>query len=129
MCRLHRLLRELFPGGRYRLAMSDWHFLVDRDDYRTTRVVQFAPASLDEGEVRLRVDAFGFTANNITYAAAGDMIGYWTFFPAPDPGDANRGFQPRARPRAVPILRSPLSSGEEWPPSAAASHPGRSGKN
>lgn len=67
--------------------MSDWHFLVDRDDYRTTRVVEFAPGSLDEGEVRLRVDAFGFTANNITYAAAGDMIGYWTFFPAPDQGD------------------------------------------
>ena len=67
--------------------MSDWHFLVDRNDYRTTRVIEFAPASLDEGEVRLRVDTFGFTANNITYAAAGDMIGYWTFFPAPELGD------------------------------------------
>jgi hypothetical protein len=72
---------------RYRLAMSDWHFLVDRDDYRNTRVVDTSPAALDDGEVRLRVDAFGFTANNITYAAAGDMIGYWTFFPAPDLGD------------------------------------------
>jgi hypothetical protein len=48
------------------------------------------PTSLDEGEVRLRVDAFGLTANNITYAAAGDMIGYWTFFPAPDLGDGVR---------------------------------------
>jgi hypothetical protein len=67
--------------------MHDSHFLVDRDDYRTTRVAEFAPAPLDEGEVRLRVDAFGLTANNITYAAAGDMIGYWTFFPAPDSGD------------------------------------------
>jgi hypothetical protein len=67
--------------------MSDWHLLVDRDDYRTTRVVEFEPAPLDEGEVRLKVDAFGFTANNVTYAAAGDMIGYWTFFPAPDAGD------------------------------------------
>jgi hypothetical protein len=77
------------PGQKpqYGRAMTDWHFLVDRDDYRTTRVVEFAPSSLGEGEVRLRVDAFGFTANNITYAAAGDMIGYWTFFPAPDPGD------------------------------------------
>jgi hypothetical protein len=74
-------------AGRYRQAMSHWHFLVDRDDFRTTRVVEFAPAPLHEGEVRLRVDAFGFTANNITYAAAGDMIGYWTFFPAPDAGD------------------------------------------
>ena len=67
--------------------MSDWHFLVDRDDYRNTRVVDASPAALDEGEVRLRVDGFGFTANNITYAAAGDMIGYWTFFPAPELGD------------------------------------------
>ncbi len=36
--------------------------------------------------MRLRVDAFGFTANNITYAAAGDLIGYWTFFPASEHG-------------------------------------------
>ena len=74
-------------SDRYRHAMSDWHFLVDRDDFRTNRVVDFSPTALDDGEVRLRVDAFGFTANNITYAAAGDMIGYWTFFPAPDLGD------------------------------------------
>ncbi len=67
--------------------MTDWHFLVDRDDYRNTRLVDATPAELDEGEVRLRVDSFGFTANNITYAAAGDMIGYWTFFPPPDVGD------------------------------------------
>jgi hypothetical protein len=67
--------------------MSDWHFLVDRDDYRNTRVVDATPAALHDGEARLRVDAFGFTANNVTYAAAGDMIGYWTFFPAPDLGD------------------------------------------
>jgi len=67
--------------------MSSWHFLVDRTDYRRTRVVEFTPEALGDGEVRLRVDAFGLTANNITYAAAGDMIGYWTFFPAPDLGD------------------------------------------
>jgi hypothetical protein len=67
--------------------MSDWHFLVDRDDYRNTRVADASPTDLGDGEVRLRVDGFGFTANNITYAAAGDMIGYWTFFPAPDVGD------------------------------------------
>ena len=67
--------------------MTDWHFLVDRSDYRSTKVVEFEPAELDGGEIRVRVDAFGFTANNVTYAAAGDMIGYWTFFPAPDLDD------------------------------------------
>ncbi len=40
-----------------------------------------------DGQIRVRVDAFGFTANNVTYAAAGDMIGYWKFFPAPDTDD------------------------------------------
>ena len=29
-----------------------------------------------------RVDKFGLTANNITYGVAGDIIGYWQFFPA-----------------------------------------------
>jgi hypothetical protein len=67
--------------------MSDWQFLVDRSDYRSTRVAEVAPSPLGDGEVRLRVDAFGFTSNNVTYAAAGDIIGYWTFFPAPDLGD------------------------------------------
>ncbi len=67
--------------------MTDWHFLVDRNDYRHTKVVEFEPEHLGDGEIRVRVDAFGFTANNVTYAAAGDMIGYWAFFPAPDLGD------------------------------------------
>ncbi len=66
--------------------MAHWHFLVDRDDYRHTCVVEASRAELGADEVRLRVDAFGLTANNVTYAAAGDLIGYWTFFPAPDAG-------------------------------------------
>ena len=73
--------------GRYVRAMFYWHFLVDRDDYRNTRVVEAFRPALADGEVRLRVDAFGLTANNITYAAAGDLIGYWTFFPPPPVGD------------------------------------------
>ena len=68
-------------------AMSAWHVLIDRGDYRHTALVDADSATLADGEVRLAVDAFGLTANNITYAAAGDMIGYWTFFPAPTTGD------------------------------------------
>ena len=67
--------------------MTNWDFLVDRSDYRNTTLADAAPAPLADGEARLRVDAFGFTANNVTYAAAGDMIGYWNFFPAPDTDD------------------------------------------
>ncbi len=37
---------------------------------------------LGDGEVRLRIESFAVTANNITYAVIGDMFGYWNFFPA-----------------------------------------------
>ncbi|MGQ0798974.1 MAG: DUF2855 family protein [Pseudomarimonas sp.] len=61
-------------------------FQVRKDHFETHRVVQtedVADASLlKDGEVLLRVDQFAFTANNITYAVAGDSLGYWQFFPA-----------------------------------------------
>src|SRR5262245_48931720 len=59
-------------------------FLVRRDDLRTTRFAAPAPDRLDpaDGQVLLRVDEFAFTANNITYAVAGDLLSYWNFFPA-----------------------------------------------
>jgi len=37
---------------------------------------------LDAGQILLRVDRFALTANNVTYGAVGDMVGYWQFFPA-----------------------------------------------
>ena len=36
---------------------------------------------LADGQVRVAVDRFALTANNITYAAFGDMMDYWKFFP------------------------------------------------
>ena len=38
------------------------------------------------GEVVLRLDRFALTTNNITYAAFGDAMNYWQFFPTGDPG-------------------------------------------
>jgi hypothetical protein len=48
-----------------------------------------APAAraLAPGEVRLAVEHFALTANNITYAAFGETLKYWQFFPAPTPGE------------------------------------------
>lgn len=61
---------------------------VDRNDLHRARVVRAAPAPLDEGQARLRVDAFGLSSNNITYAVFGDALRYWDFFPAHrDAGD------------------------------------------
>ena len=36
---------------------------------------------LENGDVLLKVERFAYTANNITYAVAADMVGYWQFFP------------------------------------------------
>jgi Protein of unknown function (DUF2855) len=58
-------------------------FLVRRDDLRETLVsVSAEPSTLDEGQALLRVDTFGLTANNITYAVFGEAMHYWDFFPA-----------------------------------------------
>lgn len=55
---------------------------VQRDDLRRTRLVEFEAPALSDGEIRVAIDKFGLTANNVTYALTGDMIGYWKFYPA-----------------------------------------------
>lgn len=65
--------------------MSSYSLEVVRTDLTNTRLVDLAePAdvALGDGEAIIRVDKFGLTANNITYGVAGDIIGYWQFFPA-----------------------------------------------
>lgn len=39
---------------------------------------------LPDGAVRLAIESFSVTANNVTYAVVGDGFKYWDFFPAPD---------------------------------------------
>jgi hypothetical protein len=60
-------------------------FLLKCDDLRTYRFVPAEPPgddSLQQGQVLLRIEKFGLTANNITYAVLGDAMSYWDFFPA-----------------------------------------------
>ena len=55
-----------------------------KSDITQSRVVESeldTGTPLVAGEVLLKVDKFGFSANNVTYAAAGDQLGYWQFFP------------------------------------------------
>ena len=50
-----------------------------------TRFVRATLAEPGPGQIIVRIDGFALTANNITYGVAGDSIGYWQFFPAPQP--------------------------------------------
>jgi hypothetical protein len=56
---------------------------VRKDNWSETRVTaEPLPATLGDNEVLFRVDSLALTANNISYAASGDSLGYWGFFPA-----------------------------------------------
>ena len=57
-------------------------FEVDRADLHRTRIVDDPAGALPENAVRLRIDSFALTSNNITYAVFGDAMQYWNFFPA-----------------------------------------------
>jgi hypothetical protein len=59
-------------------------FLVKRDDFRECRLAEQAMPETEPGQALLRVDTFGLTANNITYAVFGEAMSYWSFFPAED---------------------------------------------
>ena len=56
--------------------------LTKKDDLRDTRIAESARPDISDGEVLLRVDRFGLTANNVTYAVFGEAMSYWNFFPA-----------------------------------------------
>jgi hypothetical protein len=64
------------------MPMTD--FLVKRDDLRECRIAESEDPDLGPGQALLRVDSFGLTANNVTYAVLGDLMSYWGFFPAED---------------------------------------------
>lgn len=56
--------------------MNTTRFLVRQDDLATTRCLHAPAPALAPGQVRVRVDRFAYTSNNITYAAFGDAMHY-----------------------------------------------------
>src|SRR3954451_16553598 len=64
--------------------MTAWDLLVSRSDLTTTRLDSVDEPEPARGQVVLRLDRVGLTANNVTYAVMGDAMSYWQFFPAPE---------------------------------------------
>ncbi|KPP95088.1 DUF2855 family protein [Erythrobacter sp. HL-111] len=58
---------------------------VRKDALERAELVHVEPMGLADGAVRLAVESFSVTANNVTYAVVGDGFKYWDFFPAPAP--------------------------------------------
>ena len=64
--------------------MTITSFQILKADLHQTRLKQSPQLPLSSGEVRLAIGRFAFTANNITYAAFGDAMRYWQFYPTSD---------------------------------------------
>ena len=80
-----------------------------RHDLSQSRVAEASLPPLGDGEVRLRIESFSVTANNVTYAVVGDSFGYWNFFP----GEGDWGVVPMWGHAVVEETRHPdFSVGE-----------------
>jgi len=64
--------------------MSTTTLEVRKDQLDQTRLVTSEDAALADGQVRVRIYHFALTSNNITYAAFGEGMQYWQFFPTAD---------------------------------------------
>jgi len=59
-----------------------------RKDRLSTSILRTTPLGpLADGNVRVAIENFALTSNNITYAAMGDAMQYWQFYPVADSGD------------------------------------------
>ena len=60
--------------------------LINKTNLRETKWHQDSPPELAENQVRLALEAFALTANNVTYATfGGPPMHYWDFFPCSVP--------------------------------------------
>ncbi|HUH73963.1 MAG TPA: DUF2855 family protein [Chitinophagales bacterium] len=58
-----------------------YQLIVNRKDFHDFRISKTTPESLEDGQILVKINQFAFTSNNITYAAVGEKVGYWNFFP------------------------------------------------
>ncbi len=60
-------------------------FRVEKQNIYNVDHTQTQLAPLEEGAVRLKIELFAFTSNNVTYAVTGFKLKYWNFFPTEEP--------------------------------------------
>ncbi|MEM9303651.1 MAG: DUF2855 family protein [Pseudomonadota bacterium] len=59
---------------------------VRTDQLDEVRRVPAQARAIGAGEIEVAIDRAALTANNVTYGAVGNEVGYWRFFPASEPG-------------------------------------------
>lgn len=59
-------------------------FQIKKTDFASSRIISkesVENTTLNKGEVLVKIEQFGYSTNNITYAAVGELMSYWRFFP------------------------------------------------
>jgi len=56
----------------------------EKASFGQTQIKTLAALPLQDGEIRVKLDFAGLTANNVSYAFSGNTIGYWGYFPTGD---------------------------------------------
>lgn len=84
------MLQSLFTQNNDRMMEFQTH----KKDLSQTRLLESKASELVAGQIKVKIDAFSFTANNITYWAMGDKMSYWQFFPASDNASSDWGIIP-----------------------------------
>src|SRR5262249_28087296 len=74
--------------GMDEMDAIDLELIVRRDDPTECAFLTATTPSPREGEVLVKLEKFGLTSNNVTYAALGDSLPYLRFFPVFDPARA-----------------------------------------
>jgi hypothetical protein len=64
-------------------------FQIRKTELSKTRLITQPQPDLQDRQVLLQIESFALTSNNITYAAFGDAMNYWGFYPVtPESGEA-----------------------------------------
>lgn len=62
-------------------TMNQQSLIINKSNFADSNIHEAEIEKLADGEVLFQIDKFALTSNNITYAVAGNRIGYWNFFP------------------------------------------------
>ncbi len=66
-------------------SAEDFALYIERNDMARVERRPLMRTDLAPGEARLSVEGLALTANTLTYAVTGEALGFWRFFPAPEP--------------------------------------------
>ena len=64
------------------MAAEPYGIVVNRAELADARAMPAPPIEIGPDQLHVRIDSYALTSNNITYGVVGDLMQYWSFYPA-----------------------------------------------